>query len=169
MIYGAGTWRLTTTLESKLKSAQRAMERRLRGVQLTCRKRAFWIREQTWVEGIVVEIKKDKWTWAGRVVRRNDSRWTARETEWIPRDGTKRRSSLTRHRADIRKFRGKEWVRATQYWSGSRSMAGVSCSRLLLLMMRHTSLVEPRTLQKLLSCAQCLTVVRCNQSTVMPI
>lgn len=69
MTCGAETWRLTKQLVRNLGSAQRAMEGRMIGVTLKDRKRAFWIREQTRVDDVTVQIEKKKWTWAGHVVR----------------------------------------------------------------------------------------------------
>lgn len=123
MTYGAETWRLTKQLERKLRCAQRAMERIMLGVTLRDRKRATWIREQTRIEDIIVQIKKKKWTWAGHVVRRTDNRWTTRATEWTPRDGSRSRGRpLVRWRDEIRKFAGKEWTREAQDRSGWKAM-----------------------------------------------
>ncbi len=47
LTYGSETWGLTKDLERKLRSAQRAMERRMMGITWRHRKRASWIREQT--------------------------------------------------------------------------------------------------------------------------
>lgn len=58
MIYGAETWRLTKQLATKLRSAQRAMERRMIGATLRDRKQNICIREQIRVEAITVKIKK---------------------------------------------------------------------------------------------------------------
>lgn len=106
MTYGAETWRLTEQLENKLRSAQRATEREIIGVTLMAWKRAFWIRERTRAEDIIVQIKKKKWAWAGRVVER-----TTGVTEWIPRDGSTRRGRpIARWRDEIRKFVAKNGV-----------------------------------------------------------
>ena len=85
LTYGAETWRLTKRIQTKLRTTERAMERKMIGVTLRDKKRAEWIREQTRVKDILVEIKKKKWTWAGHVMRRQDNRWSLRVTEWIPR------------------------------------------------------------------------------------
>ncbi len=68
LMYGSETWRFTKKLERKLRSALRAMERRMLGITRRDRKRASWIREQTKVEDIQVTIKDKKWTWAGQVM-----------------------------------------------------------------------------------------------------
>ena len=123
LTYGAETWGLTKLLERKLRSAQRAMERKMVGVTLRDRKRASWIREQTQVEDILAQIKRKKWRWAGHVMRRSDNRWTTRTTEWVPRDGIRSKARpKTRWIDEIRKFGGKEWTRAAQDRDGWRSL-----------------------------------------------
>lgn len=123
LTYGAETWGLTKLLERKLRSAQRAMERKMVGVTLRDRKRASWIREQTQVEDILAQIKRKKWRWAGHVMRRIDNRWTTRTTEWVPRDGIRSKGRpKTRWIDEIRKFGGKEWTRAAQDRDGWRSL-----------------------------------------------
>lgn len=57
MTYGAVTWGLTQRLENKLRSAQWSMERRMVGVTLKDRKTTPWIRKQTKVDNILVQIK----------------------------------------------------------------------------------------------------------------
>ena len=107
LTYGAETWRLTKRVQIKLRTTQRAMERKMIGVTLRDKKRAEWIREQTRVKDILVEIKKKKWMWAGHVMRRQDNRWSQRVTERISRE---RISSTGRQKVrwadEIRKFAG---------------------------------------------------------------
>ena len=45
------------------------------------------IRERTKINGILEEITKLKWKWAGYVAHMRDNRWTVRCTEWRVRDG----------------------------------------------------------------------------------
>ncbi len=87
LTYGSETWRLTKELETKMRSAQRGMERRMLGITWRDRKRASGIKEHTKVEDIPMTIKNKKWTWAGRVMQRRDNRWTLRVTKWQPRNG----------------------------------------------------------------------------------
>lgn len=50
----------------------------------------------------IVQVKKKNWTWADHAVGRTDNRWTTRATEWLPRDGSRRRGRpLTRWRDEI--------------------------------------------------------------------
>ncbi len=85
--YGMETWRLTKELEMKLRTTERAMERRMLGITWRDRKRAPWIREQTKVEDILMTIKIKKWIWAGHVMQRRDNRWSTRVTKSQPRNG----------------------------------------------------------------------------------
>lgn len=71
------------------------MERRMIRVTL----RDTWIREQTPVQDILVQIKKKKWARAGYVVRQNDNHQATMVTEWLPRDSTRSRGGpITRSR-----------------------------------------------------------------------
>ena len=110
LTYGAETWRLTKRVLLKLRTTQRAMERRTIVVTLRDKKRADWVREQTRVNDILVEIKKKKWAWAGHVMRREDNRWSLRVTDWIPREGKRSRGRQKVRWADeIKKFAGTAW------------------------------------------------------------
>ena len=111
LTYGSESWSLTKTLERKLRTTQRGMERIMVGVTLRDRKRASWIREQTRVDDVIGTIKKKKWTWAGHVMRRRDNRWTVRLTEWQPRDGKRSQGrQRTRWRDEIKRFAGINWT-----------------------------------------------------------
>ena len=113
--YGSETWNLNKAITLKIRSAQRAMERIMMGLTWEDRKTAKWIREQTQVRDIIEVIKKNKWTWAGHVMRRTDNRWTKRITEWIPREGTRNRGKQrTRWRDEIQEFAGPTWSTLTQ-------------------------------------------------------
>nr|XP_027221660.1 uncharacterized protein LOC113813800 [Penaeus vannamei] len=58
--HGSETWTTTKLLESKLRSAQRGMERPMLGISLRDRTRVTWIREQTKVKDILGSIKEKK-------------------------------------------------------------------------------------------------------------
>ena len=87
MIYGSESWKLTKSMENKLRSAQRGIERSMLEISLRDKKRASWIRENTKVRDKLVSIKEQKWRWAGHVARREDNRWSKRLTDWTPREG----------------------------------------------------------------------------------
>ena len=115
MLYGCETWKLTKAMETKLRSAQRAMERSMLGFILKDRKRASWIREQTGVKDILEAIKEQKWKWAGEVARKEDGRWSRRMTDWTPRDGKRGRGRPDRRwRDEIERFAGATWHRLAQ-------------------------------------------------------
>ena len=115
MTYGSETWKLTKSLENKLVSAQRAMERSVLGITLRDKRRSTWVREQTKVKDIIEVIKEQKWRWAGHVARREDNRWSKRLTDWTPRDGKRsRKRPDKRWRDEIVKFAGTTWQRQAQ-------------------------------------------------------
>ncbi len=90
------------------------MERKMIGVTLRDKKRAVWVREQTRVNDILVEIKK-KWAWAGHVMRRQDNRWSLRVTEWIPREGKcSRGRQNVRWVDEMKKIAGITWPQLAQ-------------------------------------------------------
>lgn len=64
MAYRVEAWGFTKHIGRKLKWAKRAMESVLE-VTLRDMKTAAWIREQTRLEDIVVQIKRKEWTWTG--------------------------------------------------------------------------------------------------------
>ncbi len=72
MTYGSETWSLTKYSETKLQSAQRAMERQMLKISLQDRVRCNTIRQQTGVTDILRKAKQSKWRWAGHVARRKD-------------------------------------------------------------------------------------------------
>lgn len=59
-------------------------------------------------------------------MKRNDSWWTMRVTEWMLRDGSRGRGrTLTRRGDEKKKFGGKEWIWAAHDRSGWRSVGAV--------------------------------------------
>ena len=75
MTYGTETWSLNVGLISRLKVAQRAMERAMLGISLRDRIRNTKIRRRTGVTDIARRINTLKWQWAGHIARRTDNRW----------------------------------------------------------------------------------------------
>ena len=111
MSYGTETWSYTIGLISKLKVAQRAMERAMLGVSLRDRIRNEEIRRRTKVTDIAHRISKLKWQWAGHIARRADGRWGRKVLEWRPR--TSKRSvgrPPTRWTDDLMKVAGRRWM-----------------------------------------------------------
>ena len=115
MTYGSETWSLTKYLETKLQTAQRAMERQMLHISLRDKVKCTTIRQLTGVADILITIKQSKWRWAGHVARRNDNRWTKRMLEWQPRMGKRRRGRQKRRwRDDITSYIGMTWARVAE-------------------------------------------------------
>jgi hypothetical protein len=100
MTYGAETWSTTKEMEQKLRTAQRAMERKMLHLSLRDRVKHTEIRKITQVKDIIEKIKETKWRWAGHLSRTQDNRWTMRLTEWQPRTGKRRRGRQKRRWRD---------------------------------------------------------------------
>ena len=115
MTYGCETWITTKFLEQKLRSAQRAMERKMLNITLRDKVRCSEIRNRTKVKDIIEKIKEAKWRWACHLARREDNRWTKRLTEWQPRAGKRRRGRQKRRwRDDLDMYWGTNWARSAQ-------------------------------------------------------
>ncbi len=109
-----GNLGLTKELQRKLRAAERGIERRMLGITWRERKRAAWIREQTKVEDILMNIKNKKWTWTLLILGRRDNKWTTRVTEWQPRNGRRNQGrQRVRWRDEIRAFVGASWSSLT--------------------------------------------------------
>jgi hypothetical protein len=63
-------------LRIKIKSAQRAMERKMLNFKLLDEVRHTRIREKTKVTDVIDHMSRMKWRWAGHVARMTDWRWT---------------------------------------------------------------------------------------------
>jgi hypothetical protein len=112
MTYGSETWSTTKYLESKLQSAQRAMERQMLHISLRDKVRCSVIRQKTGVKDVIIKIKEAKWRWAGHLARRSDNRWTKRLTDWQPRTGKRKRGRQKRRwRDDLTTYLGTTWAR----------------------------------------------------------
>ncbi|RVE52335.1 hypothetical protein evm_002973 [Chilo suppressalis] len=111
MTYGTETWSLNVGLITKLKVAQRAMERATLGVSLRDKIRNTEIRRRTGVYDIARRVSTLKWQWAGHIARGSDNRWVRKVLEWRPRTG---RCSVgrppTRWTDDIVKCAGSRWM-----------------------------------------------------------
>ena len=123
MSYGCQTWSFTKALIQKLRTAQRAMERKILGIKSKDRVPCREIRARTNVVDIVKYVAKQKWKWAGHVARFQDNRWTQRITEWQPRNGKRSRGrQIQRWRDDIVQWKGTTWgrdARQRERWQDS--------------------------------------------------
>ena len=123
MIYGSETWKPTKTMEIKLRSAERGMERSVLRISLRDRKRASWVREKTKVNDMLLAIKEQTWRCSGHLARREDNRWTKRLTDWTPREGKRDRRPDRRWRDEIEKNAGATWqqlAKSLESWKGLR-------------------------------------------------
>ena len=112
--YGCQTWPITRHTLKRLRTAQRAMERKMMGIKIQDQIRHTEIRQKTKVIDIPKFILHQKWKWAGHVERREDARWTKICTEWRPRTGKRSRGRPERRWSDdIRERAGTTWTRRT--------------------------------------------------------
>ena len=76
MTYGCQTWSLNKQTTDKLRTAQRAMERKMLDLKLKDKIPCSEVRKRTKIIDIVEYTLKQKWKWAGHIARLKDNRWT---------------------------------------------------------------------------------------------
>ena len=76
MTYGCQTWSLNKQMTNKLRTAQRAMERKTLDLKLKDKIPCSEIRNRTKVIDIIEYTLKQKWKRAGHIARLKDNRWT---------------------------------------------------------------------------------------------
>ena len=112
MTYGCQTWSLNKQMTNKLRTAQRAMERKMLDLKLKDKIPCAEIRKRTKIIDIIEYTLKQKWKWAGHIARLKDNRWTKRCTEWQPRRGKRSRGRPSRRwQDDITEKEGTTWIR----------------------------------------------------------
>ena len=112
MTYGCQTWSLNKQTTNKLRTAQRAMERKMLDLKLKDKIPCSEIRKRTKIIDIIEYTLKQKWKWAGHIARLEDNRWTKRCTEWQPRRGKRSRGRPSRRwQDDITEKEGTTWIR----------------------------------------------------------
>ena len=122
MTYGCQTWSLSKAMGQKLRTAQRAMERKMLNLKIKDKIPYTEIRKRTRVQDIVQFVLKQKWKWAGHVARLDDNRWTQRVTEWQPREGRRYRGrQRKRWRDDLVQLKGVTWRHDAQHRQRWRS------------------------------------------------
>ena len=122
MTYGCQTWSLSKAMGQKLRTAQRAMERKMLNLKIKDKIPYTEIRKRTRVQDIVQFVLKQKWKWAGHVARLDDNRWTQRVTEWQPREGRRSRGrQRKRWRDDLVQLKGVTWRHDAQHRQRWRS------------------------------------------------
>ena len=138
LLYGSGTWALTQQMCGKLRAQQRKMLRCIAKCHKhfpkdphTVDEYVNWIKHATTktnqlmdqfdVRDWVDEQRCRKWTWAGTVARRQDSRWTHEVLKWDPPDLKIRGRPKTRWSDEINEYltavngcqqAGKDWTMA---------------------------------------------------------
>ena len=96
----------------KLRTTQRAMERKMLDLKLKDKIPCAEIRKRTKIIDIIEYTLKQKWKWAGHIARLKDNRWTRRCTEWQPRRGKRSRGRPSRRwQDDITEKEGTTWIR----------------------------------------------------------
>ena len=112
MTYGCQTWSLNKQTTNKLRTAQRAMERKMLDLKLKDKIPCSEIRKRTKFIDIIEYTLKQKWKWAGHIARLEDNRWTKRCTEWQPRRRKRSRGRPSRRwQDDITEKEGTTWIR----------------------------------------------------------
>ena len=93
MTYGCQKWPLNKQFnDKKLRTAQRAIERKLLDLKLQDKIPCSEIRKRTKIIDIIENTLKQKWKWDDHIARMKDNRWTKRCTEWQPRRGKRSRA-----------------------------------------------------------------------------
>ena len=110
--YGCQTWSLNKQMTNKLRTSQRAMERKMLDLKLQDKIPCSEIRKRTKIIDIIEYTLKQKWRWAGHMSRMKDNTWTKRCTEWQPRRGKRSRGRPSRRwQDDITEKEGTTWIR----------------------------------------------------------
>lgn len=111
LTYGSETWALTRNIANKLSTCQHAMERSMVGIKRKDKVRNSNIRSKTKVQDITLKIRRQKWKWAGHMIRGKD-KWSKIITQWYPRDGKRKRGRPQRRwDDDIKQVAGTTWGR----------------------------------------------------------
>ena len=95
MAFVCQIWSLNKQMTNKLRTAQRAMERKMLDLKLQDKMSFSEIRKRTKIIDIIEYTLKHKWKWAGDIARMKDNRWTIRSTERQPRRGKRSRETTT--------------------------------------------------------------------------
>ena len=110
--HGYQTWSLNKQMTNKLRTAQKAMERKMLDLRQQDTIPCSEIRKRTKIIDIIEYTLKQKWKWASHIARMKDNRWTKRCTEWQPRRGKRSRGRPGRRwQDDITEKEGTTWIR----------------------------------------------------------
>ena len=83
-------------MTNKLRTTQRAIERKILGLNLQDKILCSEIRKRTKIVDIIEFTLKQKWRCAGHIARMKDNRWTKGCTEWQPKRGKRSRGRSSR-------------------------------------------------------------------------
>ena len=131
MTNGRQTWSLNRQLTNKLRTAQRAMERKVLNLKLQDKIPCAKIGKRTKIIDKIIEYTlKQKWIWARHIARMKVNRWTKRCAVWQPKTGKKSRGRPSRRwQDDIARKEGTTWNRkATESGQWKALMGATSCS-----------------------------------------
>ena len=104
MTYGEEIWAFSTQAKNRLAAEQTKMERSMLNISYRDRKTNIWVREKIKVIGMIEQVRRRNWTWAGYVSRIRDNRWTLlinlRKEKRKGRPARRRRDELEDYLAD---------------------------------------------------------------------
>lgn len=111
LTYGCQTWSLRKEDEEKIAICQRKMEKSMLGIKHSDKISNKEIRNKTKLIDVKERTRILKWNWAGHICRQENNRWTKKVTEWIPRDGKRKKGRQKKRWRDIFSERcGPAWV-----------------------------------------------------------
>lgn len=110
LTYGSQTWTLTKDTIKKIQVCQRSIERSILNIRLSDRIRITEIKRRTKFIDTVEHILKQKFKWAGHMVRMPNIRWTKTITNWKPKIGKRKVGKPNaRWEKDLLETVGKDW------------------------------------------------------------
>ena len=112
LCYGAETWALTKSEVEGIQKTQRAMERIILGIKRGTKIRNEEIRKRTNSKEVGYLIKKQKFKYAGHMIRGSKERWARKVTDWLPYGNRRGRGRPnTRWEDEIKNRVGVAWER----------------------------------------------------------
>lgn len=114
LTYGCQTWALTKAHTRKLEVCQRSMERSMMSIRKSEKIRNTIIRNITKIENVTYTIRKQKWRWAGHILR-GPEKWSKMVMNWYPRDRKRKRGRQFRRWEDeVKATAGSTWSRTAR-------------------------------------------------------
>ena len=112
VLYGCELWALRECDRQILRTTQHKMERRMLKITRLHRWSNKQLREATGVKDWVSSALRRKFTFADKIRKMDNNKWTKKTTEWIPYNFAHRRSAgrpPPRWRDDLKKIFGRNW------------------------------------------------------------